>query len=74
MVHNQGYNVDYDNEPAPKNIPNTSTPLTLNTERLFEGQHWGVDHHVNPRELHGSNKTPSFKEFDQASLFPYQFS
>ena len=45
-------------------MPDTTAPLSLNNEGLFEGQCWGVDHHVDPMELHGSKKTPSFKEVD----------
>ena len=64
LVHNQGNDVDDDNEPSPENIPDTSTPLTLDNEGLFDGQNWGVGHHVDPMELHGSKKPPSCKEFD----------
>jgi hypothetical protein len=64
LVHNQGCNVDDDNRPAPENVPDTTAPLSLDNKELFEGQHWGVDHHVDPMELHGSKMTPSFKEFD----------
>ena len=64
LVRNQGYHVDDDNEPAPENTPDTTAPLPLDNAGLFEGQHWGVDHHVDPMELHGLKKTPSFKEFD----------
>ena len=37
LVHNQGYDVDNNNEPVPKNIPDTSTPLTFDNEALFDG-------------------------------------
>ena len=57
MVHNQGYYVDDENEPAPENVPDTTAPLTVDNAGLFDGQRWGVNHH-------GSKKTPSFNEFD----------
>jgi hypothetical protein len=64
LVCNQGYDVHDDNKPAPENVPDTATPLSLDNEGLFEGQHWGVNHNVDPMELHGSMKTHSFMEFD----------
>ncbi len=56
--------IDDDDEPAPENVPDSTTPLSHDNEGLFVGQHWGIDHHVDPMELHGSKKTPSFKDFD----------
>ena len=64
LVCNQGYNVDDDNEPAPENIPDNDAPLPVENKGLFEGQCWGVEHHVDQMELHGSKNTPSFHEFD----------
>lgn len=82
MVRNQGYNVDDDNEPAPENIPEEAAP-TIDNEGLFPGQQWGVQHHVDPMEIHGSKKAPEFKDnFDPSNcpvyyiflkLFPYKW-
>ena len=76
LVCNQAYNVNDDSKPAPapKNVPDTSTPLSLDNEGIFEDQRWGVNHHVDPMELHGSKETPSFKEFDHTRSVPYPFS
>ena len=61
MVCNQGYNVDDDNKPAPENIPEEAAP-TVDNEGLFPGQQWGVQHHVDPMEIHGSKKAPEFND------------
>ncbi len=76
------YNVDDDNEPAPENVPDDTAPLPVDNKGLFEGQRWGVDHHVDPMALHGSKKTPSFQDFNPCrsavlsiflKLFPWKW-
>ena len=41
-VRNEGFAVDDDNEPAPKNVPGLFTP-PVDDAGLFEGQSWGWD-------------------------------
>ena len=82
LLRNQGYDVDDDNEPAPENVPDATALPPLDNAGLFEGQRWGVDHHVDPIELHGSKRTPHFNEFDPSrsvslsiflKLFPWKW-
>lgn len=51
------------NQPQ-KNIPKEKTS-TVDNQGLFPGQHWGVQHHADPLELHGSKKSPRFKDNDE---------
>ena len=51
-----------------QNIPEEAAP-TVDNEGLFPSQQWGVQHHVDPMEIHGSKKDPEFKDnFDPTEV------
>ncbi len=58
MVRNQGFDVDDDGEPVPKNIPSPDAPLPV-SNGLYEGQTWGWDG-IDRRANNGGYKEPSF--------------
>jgi hypothetical protein len=63
LVRAQGLYVDdYDNDPAPENIPAADDPILTEDHRLFPGQSRGFDLFVDPMNNNGWTKPPGFND------------